>query len=341
MRFDRCKLRHWQTWTLFFIPASCASLHALHVLYLQMFWQIHIYALGKEYKMHYLKYHQVWLWTRSGKRADTNSIQIVLLLTGKVTRKVCRIRFMTHMETARSVRGCKVWICLATGVGLYLYEHHHFCNLWQVSFWLFCSLISAESRSKMIPVPVHHKEICVGHAATEIDRFDHDLKWFKSIWSCFETDWNWLKPVFSVFSFRTVSGACGGRVCESPGDRLKSPRARSTIRIIQTRIFLESTSIHKLYIYNQYTISIPLRYLCDTFAIPLRYLCDLWSQNPWNPHCHTIHVLSSDGLCRILWTGCKRPHIWSSFNVSTSWKWLRQVHWVGSVWKCLESEARS
>ena len=96
-----------------------------------------------------------------------------------------------------------------------------------------------------------------------------------------------------------------------------------------------------LYISYTYTISIQSVYNQYTFAIPLRYLCDLWSQNPWNPHCHTIHVLSSDGLCRILWTGCKRPHIWSSFNVSTSWKWLRQVHWVGSVWKCLESEARS
>ena len=33
--------------------------------------QIHIYGLGKEYKMHYLKYHQVLIWTRcTGKRVD-------------------------------------------------------------------------------------------------------------------------------------------------------------------------------------------------------------------------------------------------------------------------------
>lgn len=80
MRFFRCKLRPWRT-------ADVDTFYTCFMCFIFSCFcrQIHIYGLGKEYKMHYLKYHQVWIWTRcTGKRVDMGwygLIQLVMLLT--------------------------------------------------------------------------------------------------------------------------------------------------------------------------------------------------------------------------------------------------------------------
>ncbi len=128
MRFVRCKLRPWRSWTLF-IPASCASSSVVSAdRYTSTAWERNTRCI-------------IWSTTRCGfGHAALESGLIWVDTTSDAfdqsERQLCfHDTSWCFMETPQWGRGCNVWICLDT-ISISA-QSFPFCNLWQVFSGVF------------------------------------------------------------------------------------------------------------------------------------------------------------------------------------------------------------